>query len=143
MKVYFAATYSMREQLVKYAEDLRAAGIEVTSRWLEEQENPHVQISDLPAETHVFYGTRDIEDAYAADVLVSFNDSERHFRQGRTAEFGMFIMLNHLYPKHPRTILVVGEDREHIFHYQPNVFHFPNWDATKQMLLEAVAVERA
>lgn len=141
MKVYFAATYSMREKLLPYREQLQALGIEVTSRWLDETESPQVQIPDLPEDRHVFYGNRDVEDLIGSNILVTFNDPKDHVRQGRTAEFGMAVIINRLIRNMP--IMVVGMKHEHIFHYQENIYHFATWEETRDSLMQLNAVLQA
>jgi hypothetical protein len=140
MKVYFAATYSMRDQLKRYAEQLREFGIEVTSRWLDEPEPLNSQLWEAPEDRHIFYGNQDVEDVVSSDIMVSFNDPEKHFRQGRTVEFGMALAIARLV--RPMRLVVVGLERENIFHYQKDVIHFDTWAHARNALIGLHATQK-
>lgn len=133
MKVYLAAPYSMKNTVSEAAEELRGLGIEVTSRWLTEPHDPKIHMSALQPKDHEIYGTRDIEDVAKADLMVLWTDpTQSIIRQGRTAEMGMGLMINHLGRYYP--ILVVGMQYENIFHYQKNVEHFESWEKVRTAL---------
>ena len=121
MKVYLAAMYSWKPKIERYAEELRALGIEVTSTWLEEPHAPTTQLQDLGAENHRLYAQNDVQDINEADtfVLFSVEPTTPTLRGGRHVEFGMAIAL-------AKTILVVGPP-ENIFHYLPRVNHVDTW----------------
>lgn len=121
MKVYLASQYCTKDQISKYAAELRENGIEVTSSWLEEPHSPNTQMSELSPEQHTFYALNDLNDVDRSDMLVFFSvdPSIAAKRGGRHVEFGYAI-------KAGLPILVVGP-KENIFHYLPNINHVAEW----------------
>lgn len=134
LKIYLAAPYQKKDLINQYAAELRAGGIIVTSSWLEEPEKPTIQLGEVNYEKNQEYAIRDVVDIAAADRFVLFTDPTKSiFRQGRTAELGIWIGLNHARHRFVPTY-VVGEEHENIFHYMPNTVHFPNWSKFKAFL---------
>jgi hypothetical protein len=127
MKVYFAARYSRRGELRRCAEDVRAAGGIVTSRWLDTEE----PLDDLAQ--HEDDGgaaaDRDLQDVCAADVCVSFTEGARarhSGRGGRHVELGVALALG-------QRLVVVGPP-EHVFHCLPGVERFERWSEALEVL---------
>jgi nucleoside 2-deoxyribosyltransferase len=124
-KVYLAAPFAKQDEIATYAEELRALGIVVTSRWLDEPESS--------SETDVQQAQRDLADIDNADVLISFTEppafkdypgifiSYTNPRGGRHVEFGYALAQG-------KEVWVVGY-RENIFHHLPQVKFFPSWSA--------------
>ena len=121
MKVYLAARYSLKNQMVEYAHELRSLDIEVTSRWLEEPHSPTSQIGDVSEDLMRQYAQIDVEDIHAADTLVFFSvdPTTPTVRGGRHVEFGYALALG-------KSILVVGP-KENIFHFLPSVRFVTSW----------------
>ena len=139
MKIYLAAPYSRKDEINKYAAELRAGGVEVTSTWLNEPHKPTTQMHELTHEEHQSYAVQDVKDVAAADILVLWTDPTRAIvRQGRTAELGMVIGLN-VIRKKTVPIFVVGLEDENIFHHCPEVSHFASWGVVRDLLLELSA----
>ena len=117
MKVYLASRYSRREEMVIHAADLRGAGFDVTSRWI----NGNHQISDeglsveAKAEERARFAIEDYDDLAKADIVINFTESPRatNSRGGRHVEFGIAIALG-------KCVLVVGP-RENVFHCLPHI----------------------
>lgn len=125
MKVYIAARYVRRQEMVEKAAQLMQYGIPVTSRWIggvhEEDEAPEDVIARFAKE--------DLDDIARADVLVAFAEEPyTQSRGGRHVELGYALALGH-------TILVVG-GRENIFSYLPEIVHAPDWDAALSWLYD-------
>ncbi len=140
LKVYLAAPYRHKERIKEVAAELRASGITVTSRWLEEPYKSTISPIDLPYETNRHYAMQDIEDVSAADVLVLFTDPTKTiFRAGRHVEFGIAVGLG---LSRPFPIFVVGPEHENIFHYLGQVQHFETWEVAKEKLLQLHRIER-
>ncbi len=140
MKVYLAAPYQMKDTISKRAAELRELGIEVTSQWLDETHRANVQLQDLAPKDHQYYALRDVADLADADVFVLQPDStETIKRQGRTVEMGIAVGIG-LYRSYP--VFVIGESEQNIFHYLPQVYHFPDWEATKARLVELAEIEK-
>ena len=70
MKVYLASWFASLPVIKQRAEDLRANGIQVTSRWLEEKVKPTVQIKDVEDDYLRETAMVDIHDILIADTLV-------------------------------------------------------------------------
>lgn len=135
MRVYLAARYSRHIEMQGYAEQLRDAGHEVTSRWimgshqltLDGQplgpdrermfEDGH---PDLAAQRQQF-AQQDWDDLMVADTVVSFTEPPRsnQSRGGRHVEFGGALATG------KRTI-VVGW-RENVFHSMQQVEFYATW----------------
>jgi hypothetical protein len=64
---YIAGRYSRREELAKYAEELRTYGTTVTSHWLSETLDPNVQLKELTSESMRDIALVDMKDIDAAD----------------------------------------------------------------------------
>lgn len=81
---YLAARYIRREELVRYKEDLEAAGHTVTSRWLagdHQWDSSGSVVRDYEAGGNppdaVRFAQEDVEDLLAADVVLSFTETPR------------------------------------------------------------------
>lgn len=100
VKVYIAAPFPTREVAIRVMHMLERQGIEVTSRWLKEDDT----LSDEHAR-------KDLDDVARADVLLALNPDEYANKGtgGRHVEAGYALALN-------KPIVLVGE-RSNIFHY--------------------------
>ncbi len=137
-RVYLAARYGRREELLARAGELTADGHTVTSRWL--LGNQQWDAATLAAATALEerretppeaarFAVDDWADVRAADVLILFTEppgSAAGTRGGRHVEFGMAYALG----KH---CLVVG-GRENVFHLLPGVEHHPTWERARRRL---------
>jgi len=130
MKVYLAAQYPWKDTITKYAEQLRANGIEVTSSWLEEPHAPNTKLQQLPDEQHTYYAMNDLNDVDRSDMLVLFSvdPSTAVPRGGRHVEFG--------YALGKRMPVIVVGPKENIFHYLPCVRHVANFESLLNLLKE-------
>jgi len=139
MKVYLAAWFSSKNETLAKAEELRACGIEVTSRWLDEKVAPATLMSDVTEDYLTQTAQIDIQDIDAADALVLLTvDPEngpchrrggRHFESGYAAGRG-------------KTLIICGP-KENVFHYTPGVQQFDTWQETKEFLLGCYVLEYA
>ena len=105
------------------AANLRCAGFSITSRWLNENEPLNHQLSD---QTPMFYTETaliDLEDIDNADTIVFFAEDPLVGtpRGGRHVEFGYAISAG-------KRLVVIG-GAENIFHYLPQVKHYPTFQA--------------
>jgi nucleoside 2-deoxyribosyltransferase len=133
MKIYLAAPYSLKDLVSARAAELRELGIIVTSSWLKEPHAPTTQMAELTPEQHRTYAIQDVDDVDEGDILVFHTDPTKTLvRAGRHVEFGIAIGIG-LVRKMP--IFVVGPERENIFHYLPQVFHFATWEDCKKALV--------
>ncbi len=123
LKVYLAARYDRRDELRKYREVLQSLGIQVTSRWLDENTSTNSQMGD---ETEAFYvetAAIDITDIERADAFILFSENplEGFKRGGRHFESGYAF-------KAKKVIYVIGEWKENVFHYLPGMVHFATFE---------------
>ena len=120
--IYLASPYNEKDKLQKVAQDLEAAGFEVTSRWLCEEEPPFIKLHQVAEEKLTSYAYRDVFDVLRADMLIFFahDPTEPIYRGGSCVEMGIAIGRN----KH---IFVVGP-QQNIFHYLEEVRHFATWE---------------
>lgn len=148
MKVYLASRFHTQAETRQKAEELRAMGIEVTSRWLEEVvADTNANVDAYKQEYLEKHAEIDIEDIIAADVLVLFTvDPDeatkrggRHFESG--VMFGMTVAESGLsdalrMPLEFHIGLITVGPRENIFHYMPSIPNFPTWEEAKAKLGE-------
>ena len=139
MKVYLASWFASKDEIKQRAEQLRAAGVEVTSRWLEETVKPTVAIQEVEDPYLRETAQIDIEDVLLANYVVlnvpSANDLKtvdipvsswarggRHFESGfQYATMMFFLWLPESIKKTgPRGMVLVGH-RENVFHYLDGV----------------------
>lgn len=124
-RIYLAARYSRREELCGYADQLRAAGHVVTSRWI----NGNHQVDDrgLSVEAHRSererFAMEDFEDVCTANVIINFTEQPRssNSRGGRHVELGIALGLG-------MRCIVVGP-RENVFHCLPSVAVYETWES--------------
>jgi nucleoside 2-deoxyribosyltransferase len=111
LKVYLAAQFKQINEMRKYAEELRAEGIEVVSRWLEEKVSPNISLKEMTPDECKRTAEVDLEDIQNADVFVLFtvDPDEPTKRGGRHFESGVAFALG-------KPTIFVGP-YENIFHY--------------------------
>lgn len=141
MKLYLAGMFSTIKLRKQQAAELRAVGIEVTSRWIDESVPHTVEIKDVPEVYLQETSIVDLADIDSADALVSFVPSAQELvdatvsastRGGRHVEFGYAIGKG-------KPIIVVG-GRENVFHYLPesyNIKHVETFDKLLTYLMES------
>lgn len=163
MKVYLASWYASRAEISKRAEELRACGIEVTSRWLEEREKADAQLSDFGEDFKIETARMDIEDVLLADTLVlntpspydlgstnislaTWGRGGRHFEAG--FQYATMVLSGWLSPNRTvdRRLMIVGH-KENIFYHLtrpgliaadlslPEILVYPDWYEAKHALL--------
>ena len=131
MKIYLAARFSRKDELNGHADQLRATGHEVTSRWLTgAHEWSGVADNEIPAADQARFAREDIEDIDRADVIVCFTEAPHAgpARGGRHVEAGYALGIG-------KRILAVGW-RENVFYALPQVEFFPAWDRALAALNE-------
>lgn len=146
MKIYLAAQYARRLELLRYADQLVSRGHLVTSRWLS---GPLQRIADgrtlgekgeawfesgdpAAAETRALFARRDLHDVMAAEMLVAFTEEPAmapaagSARGGRHVELGYALCIQWL--GHSTAIAVIGP-RENLFCWLPEIRHYETWPA--------------
>lgn len=163
MKVYLASWYASREEMSQRAEELRAEGIGVTSRWLEETVKTDAQLGSVDLQFKIETARIDIEDILLASVLVlntpSYKDlvsstislatwarGGRHFESGFQYATAMFAAYLPAPLNRSRKLIVIGRE-ENIFHYLsvpslkamgldlPTILICPTWEDAKCELI--------
>jgi len=137
MKVYLAGMFSTIALRKEQAAMLRSHGIEVTSRWIDENVPHNVETKDLPNTYHEETAVADIQDIDAADVFIMFVPEDKELvdatlrsasRGGRHFEMG------YAYAGGPQEVLVCGP-KENVFHHLPDVLHFETFEEILQFLV--------
>ena len=115
---YLSARHMRRPELLVAREGLVAAGLEVTSRWLDGLDQPSgiAQISR--------------EDIERAEVYILLGD-ERGDSGHRHVEFGIAMGLN-------KPIIVVASEAENTWQRLPGVTVVPEWEAVYKLIGEGV-----
>jgi nucleoside 2-deoxyribosyltransferase len=108
---YFAARFSRRFELQGYRADLLRAGHEVTSRWIDDDDD-----------TECDCAVRDVKDVEIADGLILFTEVPRETktRHGRLVEFGIALALG-------KRLLAIGGHDENVFFNLKEVEKYPTW----------------
>ncbi|HEX3696223.1 MAG TPA: hypothetical protein VH374_12640 [Polyangia bacterium] len=109
MRIYLAARYDRRFEMLGIASDLVRAGHVVTSAWIEGGRGDG---------SEVVAATEDMEDLSSADCLVAFTEEPTRgvpwaARGGRHVEFGVALAAG-------KRLCIVGP-RENVFHHLPQV----------------------
>lgn len=137
MRVYLAARYSRKDELLGYATELAELGIEVTSRWI--QGLHEIPPEGIEVDSHEHYqwcAEDDLADLDAADVLVAFTEPEGLIagrgRGGRHVELGYAIAKG-------KPVLICGH-RENVFCHLSEIEFTSNWLAARNAIVaEAMA----
>ena len=107
MKIYIAARYKKRAELLQLSRKIAMHGHIITARWLE---GNHEHEEDVVCAKH------DFEDVGNSDVVISFTEEPRtSTRGGRHVELGLALAWN-------KTCIIIGP-REHVFHSLPGILH--------------------
>lgn len=108
-KIYLAETYGQMCQMFEIALRLRDLGHEITSRWINGDEE---QLSREAA------ALMDVADVDSADTCLCFSlpPKTAHTGGGRHWEFGYGYATG-------KRIIIVGPKGEHIFHFLPGIVH--------------------
>lgn len=133
--VYIAAPIHRRAEMASIADELRACGLEVVSRW--HDEDTPIE-AELVAEQAREFARRDMDDIDTADTFVVFTEplaSQFEHRSGHHIETGIAIAWD-------KCVLLVGHKRN-VFHDLPEVEHFVSWRAAREALGVPVAVAGA
>ena len=131
MRWYLAARYGRREEMLRYAEQLRAAGHEVSSRWINGSHQIPDSEEDVSGEEAARFAKEDLEDMIDSDGIISFTEAPRSGvgnRGGRHVEFGFGLGLA-VVTKAAGDMygLVIIGHRENVFHWFPEAMFYPTW----------------
>lgn len=128
-RVYLAARFARQPELRCIAEELRAAGAQVTSRWLfNARALEQFELNGGHRGTEL--ALMDFDDLKASDICIAFTEDAPgpSGRGGRHAELGIALALD-------MRVVLVGP-REHVFHCLPTVEHYTSWDEARRVLLD-------
>jgi hypothetical protein len=100
-RIYLAAPFDWIDKMKAYAQQLRALGFEVTSRWLDEQDKGGAtDLTDEDGGTQldkkdmaVAFAVRDIRNILSSDTIIEFNPGKALIRNTRLAELGGALFL--------------------------------------------------
>lgn len=151
IRIYLAAPFAWQPRMRMYAQELRALGMIVTSRWLDETAPLHTEVDSLPPKYCADTAFMDVEDIASSNIFVLFTPTEdeldnpeiskkswargaRHYECGLAAGIRLLnAAINNFEFTFP--VIIVCGPRENVFHYQDNLEHCPNWDSTLSYIL--------
>ena len=164
MRVYIASVFADKDRVKERGEELKACGIECTSRWAFETAPHDCKITDKPAqymrETAVF----DLEDILASDTVVLTVPTPAELmnltphqmsRGGRVFESGVaygLMLADFLYFKKSVHELIIMGDKENVFHFldgidtaakYPVVKVLPTWPDVIAYLVQQLQLRNA
>ncbi len=130
MRVYIAARYGRRLEMLQVASDLEGLGHIVTSSWIsgKHETRPGIDNNGTEEERRG-WAVEDLSDLSAADTLIAFTEypnSEGRGRGGRHVEYGYAMAVG-------CDLIVVGP-RENVFHSLRKVRVYPDWPACLEAL---------
>ena len=130
MKIYLAAAWGRREEILRVADRLRLVGVEITSNWLTEEEGMQSGSKERFLRERAYV---DLQDVDRADVLVRFADMPRTRKVPRALISGarMFEMG---YAKAKGKGLIVVGGKQHVFDRLADVIHVKDADALVRLL---------
>jgi len=155
MKVYIASFFADKDRVKERGVELKALGIECTSRWAYETAPHNCTITDKPAQYMRETAIYDIEDILASDVVVLTVPTPDQLmnltphqmsRGGRTFESGLMyglMLAAHNYRMWSNRQLIVMGAPENVFHFLdgvdvaaslPKVVVIPTWEGVKDYL---------
>lgn len=139
-RIYLAARYSRREELLHYGNQLMRMGFEVVSTWIDGHHEVPGRVVDDGERYHAEdieirgWATEDLLDVLAADCVISFTEPEgaaRQGRGGRHVELGIGLGKG--------AVCVIVGPREHVFHYLEGVHQFDDWADARNALPKLLA----
>lgn len=122
LRIYLAARYSRRLEMVGYADQLRALGYTISSSWIDghHETRPDIDATGTIAEQGS-WADEDVYDLQQSDAIICFaNPPGEPGRGGRHVEFGLAIAYG-------LRLALVGQ-REHVFHCLPEVDQYDTWE---------------
>ena len=130
MKIYLAAAWGRREEILRVADRLRLVGVEITSNWLTEEEGMQSGSKERFLRERAYV---DLQDVDRADVLVRFADTPRTKSVLRALISGarMFEMG---YAKAKGKGLIVVGGKQHVFDRLDGIVHVKDADALVRFL---------
>ena len=130
MRVYLAAAWGRREEILRVADRLCLEGIDVTSGWLTEEEGMQSGSKERFLRERAYV---DLQDVDRADVLVRFADTPRTRSVPRALISGarMFEMG---YAKAKGKGLIVVGGKQNVFDRLDGIIHIKDADALVRLL---------
>jgi len=133
MRVYLAAAWGRREEVLAISKRLEAVGVEITSRWLIEEAGMQTGAFEKFLRERAYI---DVADVDRADAIVRFTDPESqedfsHVPKALLSGARMF-ETGYAYAR-GKTIYVVG-GKQNVFDRLGNIIHVKDVDALVKVL---------
>ncbi len=137
MRIYLAASYSRRREMLLYADQLMALGHAITSSWIDghhEANSRHSGQADRLADVaeRALWAQEDVIDILSSDTLIGFTegpDAPGRRRGGRHVEFGIALGVYLAQRGAMAWRLMIVGPRENVFHCLPCVEWYDTWEA--------------
>lgn len=136
MKIYLSASYSRRQEMCEYAEQIEKMDHDVISSWLwnaEEQPELAKQVENAKYSISVdaghWFAQKDIADLEDADLFIFFSEPTKkngRGRGGRHVELGYALAMG-------IPIYLIGP-LENVFHCLPEVQQIDSWEEMRSLL---------
>jgi nucleoside 2-deoxyribosyltransferase len=130
MRVYLAAAWGRREEILRVANRLRDVGVEITSNWLTEEDGMQSGSKEKFLRERAYI---DLQDVDRADALVRFADVPRTRKVPRALISGARMFEMGYAKAKGKTLIVVG-GKQHVFDRLAEVIHVKNADALVRLL---------
>jgi len=121
MKIYLAADFARKEEMLGVQDVLTAIGHTITSQWINDPENAMgygIGGSNLSTDSCSQRAKVDMQNLYDADMFLLFTTGNLS-RGGRHTELGMALAWK-------KSICIIGPP-EHVFHSLPSIRQYDNW----------------
>ena len=130
MKVYLAAAWGRREEILLVADRLQNVGVEITSGWLTEEEGMQSGSKERFLRERAYV---DLQDVDKADALVRFADVNLKRKVSRESVSGARMFEFGYAKAKGKTLYVVG-GKQNVFDRLDGIVHVKNVDALVRLL---------
>ena len=130
MKVYLAAAWGRREEILLVADRLQNVGVEITSGWLTEEEGMQSGSKERFLREQAYV---DLQDVDKADALVRFADVNLKRKVSRELVSGARMFEFGYAKAKGKTLYVVG-GKQNVFDRLDGIVHVKNVDALVRLL---------
>jgi len=138
MKIYLAAAWRRREEILLVAEKLRSLGIEITSNWLTEETDQQHTLTETFLRDRAYIDLRDVD---AADAIVRFTDNVKGVTMVPAHLISGARMFEMGYAKAKgKTLYVVG-GKQNVFDRLPDVIHIQDVEELYRVLSQEEACQ--
>jgi nucleoside 2-deoxyribosyltransferase len=130
MRVYLAAAWGRRAEILRVADRLRLVGVEITSNWLTEEDGMQSGSKERFLRERAYI---DLNDVDRADALVRFADTPRTRKVAKSLISGARMFEMGYAKAKGKTLYVVG-GKQNVFDFLDGIVHVKDADALVRLL---------